>query len=71
MNWILIIYILGIIAALIMEYRIVEDKVKIDELLLGISMAILSWIAFLFFLLIEFGDKEIKIKNDKSKFKIR
>ena len=58
---ILLIYILGIIATLWIFYRSLGsgEKVTLCDLLSVIMLSILSWIAFIALIIVEYGDKTV------------
>lgn len=61
----LIIYLSGIIAAVILFYLSLEKgyKVTIFDLVFGILISLFSWAAFIIFLLIVYNDKVVFIKK--------
>lgn len=59
--FILLIYILGIIATLWIAYRIIDSgrEVTIADLCWVIILSLFSWVAFLMILIIEYKDKVV------------
>lgn len=72
MIWIIVIYLIGVIATLILEYKVSKDVITGGELIEYFFLALFSWISFFSTLLSEISNKEFRIKNNKSnKFKMR
>lgn len=61
----LVIYLSGIVAAVILFYLSLEKgyKVTIFDLVFGILISLFSWAAFIIFLLIVYNDKVVFIKK--------
>ena len=61
MFYILLIYILGVIATLWINYRSLDSgtEITISDLFLVISLSLFSWIAFIMVVVIRYGDKTI------------
>lgn len=71
MTWVLVIYVIGVIANLVMEYKMSEDKVTVENILAGLLFSLFSWILFPLFLIDKFGSKEIQIKNSNKSNKLK
>lgn len=61
----LVIYLCGIVAALILGYLSLEKgyKVTVFDLVFGILISLFSWAAFIMFILIVYNDKVVFIKK--------